>query len=89
MKTEQTQLIRDYKGKVESLTIQKDHATKLRENFETARDKASDLTEHVASLEAKIQIAQEEIAQIEAVFSTVRQIYEKRNAINICLFINI
>ena len=81
LKTEQTQLIRDYKGKVESLTIQKDHATKLRENFETARDKASDLTEHVASLEAKIQIAQEEIAQIEAVFSTVRQIYEKRNAL--------
>ena len=33
LKTEQTQLIRDYKGKVESLTIQKDHATKLRENF--------------------------------------------------------
>ena len=39
------------------------------------------MTEHVASLEAKIQIAQEEIAQIEAVFSTVRQIYEKRNAL--------
>ena len=56
LKTEQTQLIRDYKGKVESLTIQKDHATKLRENFETARDKASDLTETQLFSESKISL---------------------------------
>ena len=81
LKTEQTGLIREFKGKVESLKIQKDHAMKLRATFETNRDKADDLTDHITSLESKIQAAQEEIAQIEAVFSSVRQIHEKRNAL--------
>ena len=81
LKTEQSALIRDYKGKVESLKIQKDHATKLRETFEMNRDKAADLTEHVAMLQVKINAAQEEIAQIEAVFAAVREIHGKRNAL--------
>ena len=81
LKTEQAGLIRDYKGKVESLKIQKDHATKLRDTFETNRDKSSDLTKHVAMLEVKINAAQEEIAQIEAVFAAVREIHDKRNAL--------
>lgn len=81
LKTEQSALIRDYKGKVESLKIQKEHATKLQETFEMNRDKAADLTEHIAILQVKINATQEEIAQIEAAFAAVREIHGKRNAL--------
>ena len=81
LKTEQTGLIRDYKGKVESLKIQKDHAMKLRATFETNRDKAEDLSERIAVLDSKIEAIQEEVAQVEAIQLAVREVHEKRNAL--------
>ncbi len=81
LKTEQTGLIRDYKGKVESLKIQKDHAMKLRATFETNRDKAEDLSKRIAMLDSKIEDIQEEVAQVEAMQLAVREVHEKRNAL--------
>lgn len=81
LKTEQTSLIRDFKGKVESLKIQKDHAMKLRETYETNSKKADELTARMAEFDDKIQEAQEEISQAEAVLAAVRVIHEKRHGL--------
>jgi len=81
LKTDQTALIRDFKGKVEALKIQKDHAMKLRETYDTNSRKAEDLTARMAEFDEKIREAQEQIAQAEAVLSAVRVVHEKRHGL--------